>query len=97
MPVTVMVKVPVVAVVEAENVRVDVPVPPEASVTVAGLKVAVVPVGGVDLDNVTVPANPFVDVNVIVDVAELPWRTVTELGEALMVKSDGAGAVTVNV
>lgn len=44
-PVIVMVNVPVVAVGDAENVMVDVPVPPETSVTVVGLKVPVVPLG----------------------------------------------------
>jgi hypothetical protein len=67
-----MVKVPVVAVAEALKVMVDVPVPPEARVTLAGLNAAVVPLGGVELDNVIAPLNPFRDVNVIVDVPLLP-------------------------
>lgn len=68
-PVTVMVKVPVVAVGDATNVRVDDPVPPETSVTVDGLNVAVVPLGGAELDSVIVPLKPFSDVKVIVVVA----------------------------
>ena len=92
----VMVKVPVVAVPEALNVIVDVPVPPETRVTVTGLNAAVVPLGGVDLDNVIVPLNPFSEVNVIVDVPLPPCKIVTDVGEALMLKSGGAVVVTVS-
>lgn len=93
---TVMVNVPVVAVVDAVNVRVDVPVPPEANVTVAGLKLAVVPLGGAEFDSIIVPLKLFNEVSVTVVVPEEPWLTVTEVGETLRLKSGGAGAVTVN-
>jgi hypothetical protein len=96
-PVIVMTKVPVVAVPEALNVMVDVPVPPETRVTVTGLNVAVVPLGGVVLVSVIVPLNPFSEVSVIVDVPLLPCRIVTVVGEALMLKSGGAVVVTVSV
>jgi hypothetical protein len=91
-----MTKVPVVAVPEVLNVMVDVPVPPETRVTMAGLNVAVVPVGGAVLDNVIVPLNPFSEVNVIVDVPLPPCMIVTVVGEALMLKSGEAVVVTVN-
>ena len=71
-PVTVMVNVPVVAAEDAENVSTELPEPPEAKVTCVGLKVAVVPEGGADLESVIVPLKPFRDVSVIVVVAEDP-------------------------
>jgi hypothetical protein len=89
-----MVNVPVVAVGDATKVRVEVPVAPEARVTVTGLKLAVVPLGDADAERVMVPLKPFNDVRVMVDVAEEPCRTVTELGDALMLKS-GFTVVTV--
>ena len=95
-PVTVMMNVPVAALPEAVKVRTDVPVPPDVSVTLIGLKVAVVPLGGADLDNVIVPANPFNDVKVIVELPLVPWMIVTEVGDALILKSGGAVVVTVN-
>jgi hypothetical protein len=79
--------VPVVAVLEAVKVTVLVPVPPEARVTDPGLKLTVVPLGGAEFDNVTVPLNPFREVNVTVEVADDPCCTLTLLGEALMLKS----------
>jgi hypothetical protein len=95
-PVTVITNVPVVAVAEALNVIVDVPVPPETRFTLTGLNAAVVPLGGVDADNVTVPVNPFNEVRVIVEVPLVPRIIVTDVGDALMLKSGGAAIVTVN-
>jgi hypothetical protein len=95
-PVIVMVNVPVVAVADEVKVTVEVPVPPDARVTDAGLNATVVPLGGAELDSVIVPLKLFNDDNVTVDVAEDPWRTVTELGDTLMLKSGVAGKVTVS-
>ena len=95
-PIIVMENVPVVAVGDAVKVTVEVPVPPEARVTVVGLNATVVPLGGAELDRVIVPVNPFNDDSVTVDVPELPWRTVTELGETLMLKSATGAGFTVN-
>jgi hypothetical protein len=92
----VIVNVPVVAVVVAENVIVDVPVPPETRVIDAGLNVAVVPAGVAELDSVIVPLNPLSEVNVIVDVPVPPWIIVTVVGEAVMLKSAVGAGVTVN-
>jgi hypothetical protein len=96
MPVTVMVKVPRVAVGEAVNVIVEVPVPPETMATEAGLKVAVVPDGGALLLRLTVPLNELSEVIVIVEVPDVPWIIVTDVGDALMLKSGGAVVVTVS-
>ena len=95
-PVIVMENVPVVAVVDAVKVTVEVPVPPEARVTVAGLNVTVVPLGGAELVSVIVPLNAFNDDKVTVVVPEDPRCTVTELGETLTLKSGVDGAVTVS-
>lgn len=71
-PVMVMVKVPVVADPEAVKVIVDLPVPPETSVTLTGLNDRVVPLGVADADKVIVPLNPLSDVKVMVDVPLVP-------------------------
>ena len=88
-PVTVTVNVPSGAFLPAVKVSVDVPVPPEESVTVTGLKVAVVLFGRPVAESVTAPLNPFSDVSVMVVLAEDRCRTITEDGEALMLKSGG--------
>jgi hypothetical protein len=72
--------VPVVAVLEAVNVTVLVPV------AGFGLNPAVTPLGSPDAVNVTLPLNPPEGVIVIVEVPVLPWVTATLLGEADNVK-----------
>ncbi len=72
---------------------VDVAAPP---VTELGLKEAVTPDGVVAL-RVTDPVKRFCEVIVIVEVSELPTAILSELGDAEMVKSGGAVAVTVRV
>lgn len=95
-PVIVMVNVPVVAVLEVVKVIVDVPVAPETRVTLTGLNAATVPLGVADAESVIVPLNPFNDVSVIVDVPVLPWMIVTEVGDALVLKSGGGADATVS-
>lgn len=65
--------------------------PPEVSVTVTGLNDTVVPPGGAEWDNATVPTKPFNEVNVTVDIPEPPGCIVRELGERLMLKSAAGG------
>jgi len=91
-PVMVMVNVPVLAPLPV-NVRVEVPLP----VKLAGLNVAVTPEGSAPVESETVPLNPLSDVMVmVVDVA--PFLDIVKLeGEALMLKSGDAGAVTVRL
>jgi hypothetical protein len=52
----------------------------------AGLKPTVTPDGWPDADKATAASKPSETVVVIVDVAELPSATVTELGDAEMAK-----------
>ena len=78
------------------KVIVDVPLPPEETLTDDGLKLAVTPEGNVPVLRLMVPLKPFSDPTVIVEVPEFPRRMVNELGEALMLKSPGAGGVTVS-
>jgi hypothetical protein len=87
----VMVNVPVCALFPVK-VSVEVPLPP---VTLAGLKVAVIPDGSGPVESVTVPVKPLSDVIVtVVDVE--PLLDIDRLvGEALMLKSPTTGAVTV--
>ena len=74
MPVTVTVAVPVAAVALAARVKVlDV-------VDAAGLKLAVMPVGRLDAENVTFPVKPLIGVTVIVLVLLLPCTTLTAVG-----------------
>jgi len=95
-PVTVMVYVPGTALPLTLNVSVDVPVPPEDSVTDDGLNVADTFGGTPDLDSVIVPLKPFTEVSVMVVEPEDPRGIVREVGEALIVKS-GVGPLTVSV
>jgi hypothetical protein len=93
-PVMVMVKVPVPAPLPL-NVSVEVPVPPDETVTLAGLNVALTPEGSVPVESVMVPLKPLSEVIVIV-VVVAPFLDIDRLeGEALMLKSGDAGAVTV--
>ena len=96
-PVIATVNVPVVvSPLLPVKVRVEVPVPPVATVTLVGLKVAVTPEGGA-VDSVTVPANPPCEVIVMVVVAEPPLCIVRLEGDALMLKSPVTGTVTVRL
>ena len=92
MAVTVTFAVPVVAVLLAEKVRVELPLPGAA--IEAGLKVAVTPEGNPDADNDTAELNPPLTVVEIVLLPELPCTTERLAGEAVMLKS---GCVTVSV
>jgi hypothetical protein len=80
-PVIVTVTVPVVPVSLAVNVSVLVPV------AGFGLNAAVTPAGRLDVENVTLPLNPFKGVIVIVLVAVLPSTTVTVAGDAASVNA----------
>ena len=64
--------------------RVEAPKP----VTLAGVRVQVKPVAGLMLEvRLTIPANPSRAVTVIVEVPEVPARTVALVGPATIVKS----------
>ena len=75
--------------------RVALALPFAGTLTDAGLKVSVTPVTDV-ADNETVPVNPLMLVAVIVTDPEPVLCIVRLEGEALMLKSGGEGAVTVN-
>ena len=90
---TVTFVVPVVAVLVAEKVRVELPLPGAA--IEAGLKLAVTPEGSPDADKDTVELNPPLTVIETVALSELPWVTDRLAGEALIPKSGVAVALTV--
>jgi len=71
-----------------ENVIVEVPVPPEKSVTLAGLSETDSPeAGDTDVDRLTVPVKLFRLPRVRVDEAELPVENETLVGFAAREKS----------
>jgi len=90
---TVTFVVPVVAVLAAEKVRVELPLPGAA--IEAGLKLAVTAGGRPDADKDTVELNPPLTVIETVALPELPWVTDRLAGEALIPKSGVAVALTV--
>jgi len=90
--VTVMFAVPV-AVLLAERVRVELPLPGAA--IEAGLKPAVTPAGNPDADNATAELKPPLTVVEIVELPDVPCVTETLAGEALRVKSGVAAELTV--
>ena len=92
-PVTVIVLVPRVAFRFTFIVMVDDPVP--GAGIEFGLKLTVTRLPCPDADNEIAELKPFKPVVLIVDVPEVPRVTVTDEGEAPMVKS-GVGPVTVN-
>ena len=67
--------------------RVEVPVPPAESETLAGLSERLSPVGDPDVERVTVPARPLRLVKVIFEVEEDPAFMLSEDGFAAMLKS----------
>jgi len=83
----VTVAVPVVAVDDAVSVKVEVALPFAGGVTGFVENDAVTPVGNPEALSVVAELNPFRLVMVIVLVPLDPWFTVTELGEAAIVKS----------
>ena len=94
-PVMVTVVVPRESALEPVNVRVAVPLPPDETVIVVELKVSATPLTEV-AERVMVPLNPFKLVTVIVVEVDPSLVIVRLEGEALMLKSGGEGAVTVN-
>jgi len=82
--VTVIVEVPLVAVLPTVNVSVELP-PPGAAMD-AGLKLAVTPVGRPDAERETAELKPPLTVVEIVVLPELPWMTERLAGDALSVK-----------
>lgn len=77
-----------------ETVRVEVAEPPEGGVTCAGFKVVVTPGIGVEVtERSTGWLKPCSEVIVIVDVSELPWAMVREVGAAEIEKSGGGETV----
>jgi len=77
-----------------DSVRTEVPVPPEERLIVAGVKLAVSPVG-VETASVTVPVKLFRLVRVAVVVAEDPCTMLMLLGLVLIEKSGVGEALTV--
>jgi len=75
-PVMVTVAVPIVAALPAARVKVLAPV------VLAGLKVAVTPLGTPEAVRLTLPVNPFCGVALIVLVPLAPWAILRVLGEA---------------
>ena len=76
-----------------EIIRVEEAVPPDARVMLVGLRVVVNPVGELDLVSDTVPVKPSRLERLMVDVAELPWPIVMDVGLVDMMKS-GVAEVT---
>jgi len=93
--VTVTFAVPVVAVVVAENVSVELPLPGAAMD--AGVKLAVTPAGRLEADKDTAELKPPLTVVEIVLLPEVPCVTDRLAGEALTAKSGVAAAVMVRV
>jgi hypothetical protein len=91
--VTVIVEDPTMAVLSADNVRVEVPLPGAA--IEPGLKLAVTPVGRPEADSDTAELKPPVSEVEMAVPAEPPWVTVKLAGDALKEKSGAAGAFTV--
>src|SRR5580700_5291763 len=91
----VTVAVPTVALAEAVSVRVEVALPFAAGVTGLVENAAVTPVGKPVALNVVAELKPPVLVMVMVLVPLEPWVTVTDAGEAPMVKFGVAVALTV--
>ena len=91
--VTVMVEVPVMAVLSTVNVSVELPLPGAA--IDAGLKLAVTPVGKPEAESETAELKPPLTVVEIVVLPELPWMTERLAGDALSVKLGEAAAFTV--
>jgi hypothetical protein len=89
LPVTVMLYVPGVALL---MVNVELPGTP----TEVGLTLAETPAGA-DTVSATLPVHPFSAPSEMVEVAATPGEDVTELGEAEIVKSGAAGALTMTV
>jgi hypothetical protein len=91
--ITTMFTVPVVAVLLAENVRVELPLPGAA--IEAGLNVAVTPVGSAEVVSETAELNPPLTVVEIVELPELPCVMERLVGAALTVKSGVAAELIV--
>jgi hypothetical protein len=87
--VPVMVIVPEAALIVVETVSVELPDPASE----VGLKLAVTPEGTLPAVSVTLPLKPFRAPIAIVEVVPPPAVTVSEAGEAEIVKS-GGGATT---
>lgn len=94
---TVTVAVPTVALEEAVSVRVDVALLFAAGVTGFVENDAVTPEGRPAALSVVAELKPFWLVMVMVLVPFAPWLTVTELGDAPMVKFGAAAALTVRL
>ena len=94
MPVTVIVRVPRVALLLTEIVITDEPVP--GAGIGFGLKLTVTRLPWPDAESEIAELNPFSAVVLIVELPALPRATVTDVGEALIVKS-GVTPVTVKL
>src|SRR5437660_12282765 len=92
--VTVTLVVPVVAVLPAESVSIELPLPGAA--IEAALKLAVTPVGKPDTDNETAELKPPVTLVVMVDAPDVPCASERLEGDAFTVKSGVCAALTVS-
>lgn len=92
-PVTVSVNVPGVADADTVTVSVDVIAPSEGGVTEVGVKIPVASIGRPEIERLTSDVNPFKDVIVMVELAELFRAMDRDVGEAATVKSGGAVTV----
>lgn len=90
-PVIVTGDVPAAAVEEAEMVRVDDAVPPDARVTLAGDKLALTPLGKPLADRLMLPLNPprLLIITVVLPLPE--GRRLREAGDTLRLKSGAGG------
>jgi len=94
-PVMVIVWRPILVPELTVNCIVDVP-EPGAAIDV-GLKLTVTPAGWPDADKDMDELKPFTAAVVIVELPDLPQIAISAVGDALMVKFPGTGAVTVRV
>lgn len=92
--VTVMVEVPVMAVLPTVNVSVELPLPGAARD--AGLKLAVTPVGRPEVERETAELKPPLTAVDIVVLPELPWMTERLAGDAVSVKFGEAAGLIVS-
>ena len=92
--VTVMLDVPLIAVLPTVNVSVELP-PPGAAMD-AGLKLAVTPVGSPDAERDTAELKPPETAVEMVVLPELPWMTERLAGDALSVKFGEAAGLIVS-
>jgi hypothetical protein len=78
----------------AVTFRAELPEPPKVSVTLDGSRLPVGPVGEIVAASPTIPENPLTLESAIVEVLEVPWMIVKEVGLAEITKSGDGCCVT---